>query len=146
MRRAVRYSTERLDFDQERLQIELIFLANGYSLEYVEMSLANFYRKYFIVSPSVPIDVRTYRTLRERVMNGFLHENEYRQTQEKWKQTGQLVQLNYYYDWGPRYLFNEQFKQLWLELIKNDKTFANIELKLKLSTIHCYPLNALFAS
>lgn len=146
MRRAVRYSTERLDFDQERLQIELTFLANGYSLEFVEMSLANFYRKYFIVSPPVPIDVRTYRTLRERVMNGFVYENEYRLTQETWKQTGQLVQLNYFYDWGPRHVFNEQFKRLWLELIKNDPTFANIELKLKLSTIHCYPLNALFAS
>ena len=146
MRRAVRYSTTSIDFDQERLLLELTLLANGYPLEFVQMNLSLFFNKYFITTPPVHMDIREYETLRNRVLNAIVLEEEYRQTQQKWKMNNQLVQLNYYYDWGLRWQFNEQFKNIWFDLIKNDKSFANINLKLKLNTIHCYPLNALFSS
>jgi hypothetical protein len=143
LRRAVRFSMAMEDFDAERRTIELTLLANGYSLECVTADLKTFFAQYFADSLQYYLDRPVFEGLRERLLTSINLERQYRKQQQQWRLNHQWIHLHYLYDWGPRCTFNRQFKQLWSDLIRQDPAFVDTDLKLKLSSVHCHPLNAL---
>ena len=143
--RAVRYCTSIEDFDQERLYIELTLLANGYSLDFIKMGIKIFFTKYKVLKFETNLDNTNYKLLRKRLLSFVALEKEHHKQQQLWKLNNQLIHLHYLYDWGPRCQFNKKFEALWSNLTKKDSRFIKNGLKVKLSSIHCYTLNALLA-
>jgi hypothetical protein len=143
LRRAVRYCTTMEDFDEERRYIELTLLAHGYSTDFVNMGLSTFFAQYFAVSLRTRLERPAYESLRRRLLSTVQLERQYRKQQQQWRSNHQSIHLHYLYDWGPRCQFNRKFKQLWSDLIRDDAAFADTDLKLQLSSVHCHPLNAL---
>ena len=133
------------DFHQERLYIEMTLLSNGYSLEFVKLILKTFYNKYSVTSLQYQSDQRIYQRLRSRLL--YVNETEKfsREQEQQWTTENRLIHLQYLYDWGQRCQFNMKFKQIWSEFIATDQLLSRMNLKLKLSSIHCYTLNALLA-
>ena len=141
--RAVRYCTAIEDFNQERLSIELTLLANGYSFDFIKMGITKFFTKSSMSNFLNRFNDSAYKSLRKQLFTSLEIEKQHRKQQQIWKSNNQIIHLHYLYDWGPRCQFNTRFKTLWSDLIKNDSNLNKIDLKLKLSCIHCYTLNTL---
>ncbi|CAF1691210.1 unnamed protein product, partial [Adineta ricciae] len=112
------------DFQQERLEIELTFLANGYSLKYVQYLLQQFLRRHPAPKDSFLFNKSSYDTFRHDI---FRYCNA-RQLQSV--ANGNLVQLEYLFDWGNRHEFNQKFYQLWSTRINTDPNFQKLNLKI----------------
>jgi hypothetical protein len=143
--RAVHYCKSVEDFDQERLNIELTFLANGYSLDFVNYHIKHFFDRHSVNALVWGLDGRVYEPFRTRLIQSIKREEEKYKQQQLLKSKNQLFHLHYLYDWGPRCQFKNQFKKLWLDSFKDDPRFAQSKLIVKLNTIHCYTSNALLA-
>ena len=141
--RAARYCSSIEDFDEERLEIELTFLANGYSLDFVESQVRQFFIHFKAITlPSNP-NQTNYESLRRLCLLWVDQQRLDYEQQEILKTNDQLVQFHYLYDWGPRYEFNQIFQQLWSDTFKKDPSMIKAGLKMKLNTKHCYSSNAL---
>ena len=136
--RAAQYCHLWEDFNHERLYIELTFLANGYSLDFVEYHLNQFFTRFTHDHKDIPLNPWTYPTLRQRVRQSV--EVQQREFDSKSK----LIQFDYVFDWGSRYQFNQQFYHLWASILNSDSTFKKYGLKIQLNTKHYYLSNTLF--
>lgn len=129
--RAGQYCQEVQDFDDERRQIELTFLSNGYSLEFVEQQLKEFFNRYGVPYLRKSLDRVTYRTLRRAVHSEFVE-----------IPTPSTVSVTYFvhylYDWGHRCRFNEEFLKLWSTMIEQDPQYKEKPFKIELLTKHCF--------
>lgn len=143
--RAIRYCTSMEDFDFERINVEMTLLSNGFSLEFIQLSMNTFLKKYFAVDLLTSYDTRQYTVLRQRLFGLIQLDKQHYQKQQQWKWNNQIVHLQYLYDWGQRCKFNEQFRILWFTHVINDPILKNRDLKMKLRTVHCHPLNALLS-
>jgi hypothetical protein len=143
--RAVRYCTSLVDFDEERLNIELTFLANGYSLAFVKSMIKHFFAKFFAVTLEFSLDCRAYESLRARLIRSIEHEKTEHKRQRSLELKHQITHFSYLYDWGARYQFNEQFKKLWYDSFRNEQIAEKLNIEIDSNAIHCYSLNALLA-
>jgi hypothetical protein len=144
--RAVRYCKLVEDFDQERLNIELTFYVNEYSLDFVKYGLQQFFKEFGTTIHPGNLNQASYDKLRQRVLQNVEHETQnVQQQQQRWNANHILVDLYYLYDWGPRYEFNKNFDILWYKHFEKDPNFVNTTIKVKLRTRHCYSSNALLA-
>ena len=137
--RAVQYCSFAADFQQERLEIELTFLANGYSLRYVQYLLQQFLKRHPSPKNSFTFNKSSYDTFRHDI---FRYCNA---RQVKSSENGNPVQLEYLFDWGKRHEFNQKFYQLWSTQINADPNFQKLNLKIILTTKHCYLSNTLLS-
>jgi hypothetical protein len=137
--RAGLYCSSWEDFNEERLYIELIFLANGYSLDFVQYHLQQFFTRFNPVELRITLNRWTYASFRMRL---FRYLNQQRQ-EELENKNPKLIQLFYLFDWGSRYVFNQKFVELWTTILDKDPKFKRHGLQLKLDSIHCYASNTL---
>lgn len=149
--RASQYCTNFDDFDDERRYIEATFLANGYSVEFVDYLWARF-RTRFHFSPlqqSRSINQSTYYAFQNEIDRSLKYqkENYHQQLQQEYDlmKNKKLISLTYFYDWGSRCDFNQKFYQLFATIINEDPLFKKHGLKIILNTQHCYLSNRLLA-
>ncbi|CAM4806393.1 unnamed protein product [Rotaria magnacalcarata] len=129
LRRTVdNYNTYYLDFEDERIYIDAIFLANGYSLDFVEYHWRQFLKRF-----NFKLLSRIMARKREREEENLLETNQ------------KMIQLHYLFDWGSRCEFNEKFQRLWLTILNEDLIFKQYGLKIQLNSKHCYSSNILLA-
>ena len=143
--RAGQYCSSFEDFYDEQRYIELTFLANGYSLDFVEYQLRQFYRLISPQEPNIIIDQYKYSDIRSYLLS-FIHY--YKRTLEQQRQlqlNEQYIELPYRYDWGCRWKFNRDFYKYWITILEQDPTFRIYGLKIKLISKHCYLSNTLLA-
>jgi hypothetical protein len=143
--RAVHYCTSVEDFDQERLNLELTFLVNWYSLDYVTTVIDQFFNEFRTTIYPGNLHQTSYEKLRHRLLQKIDREKQARQQQLQLTCNQKMVHLYYLYDWGPRHTFNQNFDPLRWEYFEKDSTFAATGVEIKLRTKHCYSLNALLA-
>jgi hypothetical protein len=143
LKRAVRYSTTLDDFNYERLHIELTLLTHGFSYDFIKHGITLFFTSNQAIMLRGCLSNDTYYTLRRRLISSIQTEKQSRKEKLLLKTNKQLINLFYLYDWGPRCQFNEKFKKLWSSLVVNDSNLHTKNLRLQLSTVHCYTLNAL---
>ncbi|CAF5206116.1 unnamed protein product [Rotaria magnacalcarata] len=145
--RAVRYCTSVTDFNQERVYLEVTWLANGYSLKFIEKRINHFYSHFDAVSLRTCLDQQVYKKLRHRLFN-FIHEQRtYLKNNEELDKKNERVQLTYLYEFGPKRQFNQRLQEI---LSRNLKTTNNTSsktnpIKIKMMTKHQHSLNALFS-
>jgi hypothetical protein len=135
------------DFQTERLYIELTFLANGYSLDFVEYHLKNFYKRFNNRHQQQQqqsiLDRSSYMSLRRQLFRHLDIPKRQLEEREQLKKDHRWIELYYLYDWGLRYKFNENFHKLWSTILERDVKFKKYGLKIKLYTKHCYLSNSI---
>ena len=142
--RAGQYCSSFEDFEDERLYIELTFLANGYSIEFVNDHLVQFFKRYNPVRQQTNLNRFIYVSLRRQLFRS-LSQQQQQQQQQRSEVDDQFIHLQYLFDWGSRVEFNRKFYELWSHFLAQDPTFKKYGLKIKLSSWHCYSSNALLA-
>ncbi|CAF4960736.1 unnamed protein product, partial [Rotaria magnacalcarata] len=79
--RAIRYCTSIEDFNQERIYLEMTYLANGYSIDFIDKHIQHFFKFFDAKSlQQLPLDQGAYKKIRHRLFN-FMREQ--RQHKEK---------------------------------------------------------------
>lgn len=126
------------DFHQERIYLELVCLINGYSLPFVESHVQHFFNYFHAVNQRYSMDQSIYDKFRQQWLN-------YMEMQHKHSDhhQGHLIHLNYFYEYGPRCRFNQEFHHLWSQYFNNHPLLSNENCKILLTTKHFRSLNVL---
>ncbi|CAF2084607.1 unnamed protein product [Rotaria magnacalcarata] len=131
------------DFHLERLTLELAYLTNGYSLRFVESHLDNFFDYFHAAEMRYLKDQISYDKFRKNWFDYMLMQYELTDKLQQFNDKGQLIQLQYRYEYGPRCEFTQQFHQLWSQYFHQHPTLSNEKVKVLLTTKHQYSLNSL---
>ena len=127
------------DFQRERLYIELTFLANGYSLDFILYHLEQFYKRFNGRSRTPAIlDRYSYTRLRHELFRCVDVQKRQFEEREQLKNNHQYIEFYYLFDWGLRYKFNDSFRKLWFTTVEEDSKFKQYNIKYKLTSKHCY--------
>ncbi|CAF3347698.1 unnamed protein product [Rotaria sp. Silwood2] len=122
--RAGQYCSSFEDFEDERRYIEMSFLTNGYSLDFVEYHLRQFNSKFFRSEYQIKdINHHTYRILRHELFRLIDEQKRELIEVQQLQKNHQLIDLHYLFDWGSRCQFNERFYKLWSSIINEDQKF-----------------------
>ncbi|CAF1455023.1 unnamed protein product [Adineta steineri] len=144
--RAVRYCISVYDFNQERLYLQATCLVNGYSLEFVDDRIRHFFKHFDGVSLLSVLNQDEYDKLRRRLMNYINEQKEYNLKNKELEKNKQLIRLNYLHEFGPKYEFNRQLKEILSNNLVDKKIpFIKQQLTINLKTIHQYSLNGLLS-
>ncbi|CAF1486986.1 unnamed protein product [Rotaria sordida] len=144
--RAGQYCSSFEDFEEERRYIEMTFLTNGYSLDFVEYNLRQFYSRFYRSECKIKdINRHTYRILRRELFRLVDEEKRELKEEQQLQKSNKLIRLHYVFDWGSRCQFNEKFYKLWSDIITKDPIFKEFGLKIKLNTKYCYSSNMFLA-
>ncbi|CAF4305823.1 unnamed protein product, partial [Rotaria magnacalcarata] len=66
--RAIRYCTSIEDFNQERIYLEMTYLANGYSIDFIDKHIQHFFKFFDAKSlQQLPLDQGAYKKIRHRL-------------------------------------------------------------------------------
>ena len=141
--RAVCYCSSVEDFRQERIYLELSFLRHGYSLVFVESHVRHFFAYFCTANMRYSSNQKEYDKFRQYWFGSVALQHERSDQLQQFAEHGHLVHLNYFYDFGPRCQFNQQFYHLWSDYFKRHPTLSNDKMKLLLEVKHCHTLNSL---
>ncbi|CAF3440255.1 unnamed protein product [Rotaria socialis] len=131
------------DFHLELLTLELAYLSNGYSLRFVESHLDNFFDYFHASEMRYLKDQIIYDKFQKNWFDYMLMQYELTDKLQQFNDKGQLIQLQYRYEYGPRSEFNQQFHQLWSQYFHRHPTLSKEKVKVLLTTKHQYSLNSL---
>ncbi|CAF3371216.1 unnamed protein product [Rotaria sp. Silwood2] len=125
--RAGQYCSSFEDFEEERLYLELTFLANGYSLDFVEYQLRQFFLRFNSKSHE-PMNLNrfTYLSIRHELFRCIDQQRHNPEEEQELHKNYQLIQLHYLFDWGSRCQFNQKFYKLCSEILEQDLHFKEI--------------------
>lgn len=137
---AVCYCSSADDFNRERIYLELTYLINGYSLEFVDSHLQHFFDYFHATSERYRMNQAAYDKFRQRCFN-YVQTKHNRQDQIR--TFNNPIHFNYIYEYGPRCQFNQQFNQLWSQYFNNHPLLSNKHCPVLLKTKHFHSLNDL---
>ena len=143
--RAVCYCSSVQDFQQHRTQLELTYLASGYSLQFVDSRVAHFFDYFKADDLRYSMDQIMYDKFRQRCFN---FKDIHRALSDQLQQlddTSQVIHLHYLYESGARYQFNKEFHQLWNDYFDEHSQLNTKNMTVRLTTKHLHSLNALLA-
>ena len=144
--RAALYCSSLEDFHAERQYIQSTFLANGYSVKFVEYHTQKFFQFVYPMNTNIVLDRYRYNSIRTFLFRYVQSQTKdcIRQQEKQLMATDQPIHFYYLYDWGWRHKFNGEFQKKWTEIIEKDSNFKNYGFKkVQLSTKHCYLSNDL---
>lgn len=130
------------DFQAEKTYIEVTFLANGYSPVFVDKHVQHFFDYFHSSAMRHSLDQTMYNKFRLKWFDYMLLQHEHSDETMKLIEQGQLVHLNYFYEYGPRCQFNERFFQLWSLYFNRHPTLRRDKLKLRIQPKHYQTLNS----
>ncbi|CAF3822543.1 unnamed protein product [Rotaria sordida] len=130
------------DFNEERIYLELTCLVNGYSLRFVERHVQHFFDYFNANSMRYSMDQTTYDKFRRQWFDFIVMQDDLTDKMEKLDSTDNLIHLNYFYDFGPRCQFNQQFHDLWDHYFDHHAILSKEKSKIILTTKHFHSLNA----
>ena len=138
--RAGLYCSSFEDFENERIYLEATLLANGYTLDFVEYHLRQFYP---IQQQQLILNSLTYNTIHRELFRFIEQEKNQIQYELQLNKNHQLIQLYYFSDWRSQCQFNIKFYELWSSIIEQDPKFKKYVVTIGLQTKHCYSSNTL---
>ncbi|CAF4293609.1 unnamed protein product, partial [Rotaria sordida] len=118
------------DFEDERLYIELTFLANGYSLDFIKYHIKRSLTR-FNPNEQKPMNLNrsTYLSFRNELFRCIDQQKRDLFEEQLLQKNHQLIQLHYLFDWGSRCQFNQKFYQYWSTILEQDPEFKKYRLK-----------------
>ncbi|CAF4946003.1 unnamed protein product, partial [Rotaria socialis] len=138
--RAVCYCSSVEDFNLERIYLELTCLTNGYSLRFVETHVQHFFNFFHLHPMRYSRDQIIYNKFRHSWFNYIKMQHELSDQLQQFDDNGQLIHLNYLYEYGARYQFNEQFHRIWSEYFNQHPNLSipNKTTEFTIDTKHHY--------
>lgn len=143
--RAVCFSSSVQDFQQQRIHLELTYLANGYSLQFVDSHMAHFFDYFQAVDLRYSMDQIMYDKFRRQCFNFKDVHRALSDQLQHMDDTSQVIHLHYLYQYGDRCLFDKEFQQLWNTYFKGHSQLDPTKTTVRLTTKHLHSLNALLA-
>ena len=146
--RAIRYCTSIEDFNQERIYLEMTYLANGYSIDFIDKHIQHFFTFFDAKSlQQLPLDQNGYRKIRHRLFNFMREARQYKEKKQESFKKNQRFHLSYIYDnVGPRGKFNKKLREILSKHVQpQNPTFENSKLQLDITTKTQYSLNSLLS-
>ena len=143
--RAVCYCSSVDDFHQERIYIELTYLVNGYSLLFVECHMQHFFKYFETEDMRYSLDQAMYDKFRRQWFEWIDWQRELNNKLETVDNNGNLIRLNYLYEYGPRCQFKEDFHVIWSKYLNTDPQLSEKTSTILLTTKHVHSLNALLS-
>ena len=143
--RAACYSTLVTDFIRERLYLELSYLANGYSLYFVEQRVDHFFNYFNMTRMRYSSDQTLYERFRSQVFDFVEQHHERLDKLYRYEDDRKLFHFNYLYEYGPRSAFNDAFHRMWTQYFKHHRIFSTEKSKVMLTSKHQHSLNAYLA-
>ncbi|CAF2034186.1 unnamed protein product, partial [Rotaria magnacalcarata] len=143
--RAVCCSSSLDDFHLELVTLELTCLTNGYSLQFVETQVEHFFGYFHAHEMRYSKDPTMYDRFRKNWFSYMTMQYQLTDKLHQFNDKGQLIQLNYHYEQGPRCEFNEQFHRLWSHYFHQHPTLSKEKTKVLLTSKQQYSLNTLLA-
>lgn len=145
--RVIQYCPSYDDFQEESLRIELSFLTNGYTNEFVQYLSKKFFEHFNPYKYPFVNDQFNYKSLRQHI---FRYYNQKKIDARRQYERERLLTLPgsfsfyYLYDWGNRVEFNQKFHVYWANIVKKDPKFAEYDFKIFLRCKQCFSSNTLF--
>jgi len=147
--RAVRACTSVFDFNNERIYLEITYLTNGYSIEFIERRIQHFFEQFNVLSLRSSLDQHVYEQLRHRLFNFFNEQQQFSRTNQELVSDNQLIHMSYFYQYGPKNEFNEKIRKILLDNIHVPESFSDEKkhrkIKIILTTKPKHSLNALLS-
>ena len=143
--RAVCYSWSVQDFQQQRIHLELTYLASGYSLQFVDSRVAHFFEYFQAGDLRYSMDQIMYEKFRQQCFNFKDVHRALSDQLQHLDDTGQVLHLHYLYEHGARCQFNKEFQQLWNSFFDGHSPLNTKKMTVRLTTKHLHSLNALLA-
>jgi hypothetical protein len=143
--RAVCYCSSVQDFQQQRVHLELAYLANGYSLHFVDSRVTHFFDYFQANDLHYSMDQSMYDKFRQQCFNfkdihrALSHRLQYL------NDSSQVIHLHYRYEYGSRCQFNKEFHKLWKTYFDRHVHLDAKKVTVRLTTKHLHSLNALLA-
>ncbi|CAF3887993.1 unnamed protein product [Rotaria sp. Silwood1] len=116
-------------FDQERLNIEIALLLNGYPLNFIKRHLKQCFKNHNVMSIYQDLHAKTYKKLHLQLLDESLtyhtgsnppeeqQQKQYAQTNQQCQTTTSKKQpdiiIHYQYESGPVKTFNSEFRKIW---------------------------------
>jgi hypothetical protein len=143
--RAVRYCTTVEDFNQERIYLEMTYLANGYSYEFIQKQIQHFLICFN--GKIIPLDQRSYEKFRHRLFNFMSEQRQYMEKKQDSFKKNQRFHLSYICDnMSPTSQFNKRLRQILSQNIPlHDLKFESNKLQIDITPKYQYSLNALLS-
>ncbi|CAF2186794.1 unnamed protein product [Rotaria magnacalcarata] len=136
--RAVCYCSSVKDFNLERIYLELTSLINSYSLRFVETHVQHFFNFFHLHPMRYSRDQIMYNKFRHNWFNYIKMQHELSDQLQQFDDKGQLIHLNYLYEYGTRYQFNEQFHRIWSEYFNQHPNLSIQKCKILLKAINVH--------
>ena len=124
--RAIRLSSDIEKFDQERLNIEISLILNGYSPKFITYHFQRFFRKYDALSLYKRLDNKQYQKLHQALLHNSTQSNEKQNELEQPQPQGEKNKVNEQvtlkqkeiiihcrFETGPIVKFNNLFRKTW---------------------------------
>ena len=141
--RAVCYCSSVEDFNQERIYLELTYLANGYSLLFVETHVQHFLNHFHAEDIRYSLDRSMYDKFRRQWFDFMASQREITHKLQETDDDGHLLRLNYLYEYGQKSEFNRRFHRLWTKHFHDHPKLSEQHSTIVLSTKHMHSLNTL---
>ena len=143
--RAVCYCSSVQDFQQERIHLELTYLASGYSLCFVDSRVTHFFHYFQADDLHYSMDQSMYDKFRQQCFNfKDIHRALSNQLQHR-NDSGEVIHLHYRYEYGARCQFKKDFHKLWNIYFHQHAYLDAKKVTVRLTTKHLHSLNALLA-
>jgi hypothetical protein len=141
--RAVCSCTLVLDFHRERLILELTYLANGYSLLFVEARVEHFFRYFNASEIRYTQDQTCYERFRRQIFEFVTRQDDLFEQVQHLIDHGHLFRFYYRYEYGPRCQFNREFHRLWTTHFQQHRQLSERESRIVLMAQSRSSLNTL---
>ena len=143
--RTVCYCSSVHDFNLERINLELTFLTNGYSLIFVETHVQHFYDYFHAHAMRYTKDQAMYDKFRHNWFDYIAMQHQLTDQLHKLHDSDHLIHLHYLYEIGPRCEFNQRFHRLWSQYFSQHSDLSDKKAKILLTTQQQHSLNSLLA-
>lgn len=143
--RAICYCSKVEDFQRERLHIETTYLANGYSLNFVDRHVQHFFDYFQCKNMRYSIEPNAYHSFRSRWFD-VMKKNQTLIRQFHQMDIDELVlRFDYQYELGPRCEFEEFFSRTWYDCFKEHQQLSKDNIIIRLNSRQMNSLNSLVA-
>ena len=139
--RAAQFCSNYRDFRRERITLEMTYLLNGYSVDFIESELHKFYHFVHMSKQRFSLSAANYEILRGYTLEYLTVQEKQRTRIEQLKQNKRFISLYYLYDYGSYCQFKEVFSQCWSKLIQNHPILFTENLTIDLHAKHLFSLN-----
>ncbi|CAF1261296.1 unnamed protein product [Rotaria sp. Silwood1] len=144
--RAVRFCSSVYDFNQERIYLEVSCLANGYTMEFVEKRVEQFFSHFDALSLRSDLDQQVYNKLRHRLLNFVSEQKRMHKKYQDLAKANKRFRISYLHDFGPKRQFNEELREIFSRNLNVKDPLSNYrDLQLIFSTKNPHTLNALLS-